>query len=69
MYAPAILAQDMQWVTRGDGGRKEVAVAQMGLRDGLGGGCDHRWEVWGGEVEGWGAVGNRGAVVAVVVSS
>lgn len=69
MYAPAIPAQDMQGVTWGDGGRKEVAVAQMGLRDRLGGGCGHRWAVWGGEVEGWGAVGNRGAVVAVVVNS
>lgn len=44
-------------------------MAQMGLRDRLGGGCGHRWAVWGGEVEGWGAVGNRGAVVAVVVNS
>lgn len=44
-------------------------MAQMGLGDGLGGDCGHRWAVQEGEIEGWGAAGNRGAVVEVVVSS
>jgi len=56
-------------VTQGEGAPEEAAVAWMGLGNGLGEGCGHRSAVRGGDIERRGAPGNRGAAVAVVVSS